>query len=426
MTISLQSTSNRMSAYGGLHFFSELLDTVNLKGMTRDHLPVSLRKRAGHESSYEKIRSMVLAFVAGADSFLSQERLIDDAGYSALCPKASSDATYQAYLRKFTAKDAYFLNSRLTDLSLKLRNALFAKEQDFILDIDSTVHQQYGKKMESVGFNYNGVWGLDSLQAFDQFGFQYWMELRAGGTFTSNGVPLVISNVLKKVHRSKRKIVRADSGMCNTDVFNACFTANAKYVIAMREQMLEPLLPYIANFKRSTKIKFRDGRSCEIAHHIYRTKESHAPSRVVVIRAPKKQRELFGDPYDYHAWVTTLGAHEMTDEEVILLYHGRGNAENFIRELKNGFDMFHFPCRKLLVNRVYGIIAAIAYNLSRYAGHVLSPKAPHFSKIVRSKLVNLACQVIKKARRTFLRFNEHAYKEVRRLLDLQYQQFVSS
>lgn len=426
MTISIESTSNQMSAYGGLHFFSELLDSVNLKRMIHDYLPIHLRKHSDHETSYEKVRSMVLAFIAGADSFCAQERLAEDPGYLALCPKASADTTYQNFLRKFTQKDARFLNERLTDLSLKLRRALFDKEQNFILDIDSTIHQQYAKKMENVGYAYNGVWGLDSLQAFDQFGFQYWMELRPGGTFTSNGVPMVISQVLRKVPRSKRKIVRADSGMCNTDVFNACYTAGAKYVIAMREPMLEPLLPYISNFKRTTKIKFRDGRACEIAHHIYRTKESIAPSRVVVIRAPKVQKDLFGDPYDYHAWVTSIGAHEMSDEDIILLYHGRGNAENFIRELKNGFDMFHFPCRKMIANRIYGIFAAIAYNLCRYAGHVLSPKAPHFAKLVRFKLVNLACQVIKKARRVYLRFNEHIYKEVRRLLDLQHQQLVSS
>ena len=63
MAISIESTRNRMSAYGGLHFFSELLDSVNLKRMIQDHLPIHLRKHSDHETSYEKVRSMVLALL---------------------------------------------------------------------------------------------------------------------------------------------------------------------------------------------------------------------------------------------------------------------------------------------------------------------------------------------------------------------------
>ncbi|MFK7873241.1 MAG: transposase, partial [Oligoflexales bacterium] len=44
----------------------------------------------------------------------------------------------------------------------------------------------------------------------------------------------------------------------------------------------------------------------------------------------------------------------------------RGHCENFIRELKNGLDLHHYPCQKLNANRAYGSIAAISYNLMRF------------------------------------------------------------
>jgi hypothetical protein len=40
--------------------------------------------------------------------------------------------------------------------------------------------------------------------------------------------------------------------------------------------------------------------------------------------------------------------------------------ENFIRELKNGLDLHHYPCQKLSANKAYGLMAAFAYNLMRY------------------------------------------------------------
>jgi hypothetical protein len=90
----------------------------------------------------------------------------------------------------------------LTDLSLNLRQALIPDAKDFILDIDSTGHEQHGAKIEGVEWNYKGHWCLDSLQAYDQYGFQYWLYVRPGATFTSNGLAELIHQVFKKVPKS--------------------------------------------------------------------------------------------------------------------------------------------------------------------------------------------------------------------------------
>lgn len=54
-----------------------------------------------------------------------------------------------------------------------------------------------------------------------------------------------------------------------------------------------------------------------------------------------------------------------TPVAIIKFYRGRGHAENFIKEIKYNFDLKHFPCQKLVANKAYGIIAALAYNLMR-------------------------------------------------------------
>ena len=48
--------------------------------------------------------------------------------------------------------------------------------------------------------------------------------------------------------------------------------------------------------------------------------------------------------------------------------------------LKNGIDLHHFPCQKLDANRVYGTIAAFAYNFMRFMSLVTRPGKIEFAK----------------------------------------------
>ncbi|MBF0362672.1 MAG: hypothetical protein HQK49_16755 [Oligoflexia bacterium] len=59
------------------------------------------------------------------------------------------------------------------------------------------------------------------------------------------------------------------------------------------------------------------------------------------------------DNYYYYALVTNIFQHEKNEGEILEFYRGRSNGENFIREEKNGLDIKHFPCKKLLANYSY-------------------------------------------------------------------------
>ena len=160
--------------------------------------------------------------------------------------------------------------------------------------------------------------------------------------------------------------------------------------------------------------QFEEG--CEFGESLYHSKLCGKLYRVVFLRKPVSgPRPIFEDSrWDYFAWITTISGSEMKAEDVILFYRKRGHAENFIRELKNGFDLHHFPCRKLDANRVYGIIAAFAHNLMRFMSLITSPGKPEFAKKLRFRLVNLAAQVVRQARQTHIVFPHHLRKEIDR------------
>ena len=137
--------------------------------------------------------------------------------------------------------------------------------------------------------------------------------------------------------------------------------------------------------------------------------------RAIIIRAVKVGREhqiVKGEEdYDYYGWVTNM-SYTVSAEDVVKFYRKRGHAENFIRDLKNGLDLHHYPCQQLVANKAYSLIAALSYNLMRFVALKDDAKHPKFSKAIRFHFVHLPCQVVRHAGEVIFRFMDHHYKEV--------------
>ncbi|MCA2958602.1 MAG: IS1380 family transposase [Silvanigrellales bacterium] len=416
MIIQTETTDKSLSALGGLVVAKKALGHLDLETKLAGLLPA--QQSARRTTSYGKFNALLFGFIAGAQCLDDVERLgADPAFLAAIGGKVNAAQTYGDFLRGFDEKSCRELNDALIDTAMALRAASRGNVKELVVDIDSTSHIQHGEKMEGLAYNYKNDWCLDSIEAFDQFGFQLWSNVRPGNTATHVGAPEIIGAIFRKAPpvRSMKRFVRADSGYCNWDVFNACADADAKFTITMRANMFGPLLADIDNWKRS-KVKFYDGRDAEMGQTLYRSAIGRQVLRVVVIRALKADagaRIMNVDRYDHYAWVTNIGEHELSGEKVIAFYRGRGNAENFIRELKNGFDLRHFPCQSLLANKAYGLIAAFAHNLMRFLAFIENPKKSHFSKLIRWKMIGLPVQVVKHARQVIFRFMEHHHQEVR-------------
>jgi hypothetical protein len=77
-------------------------------------------------------------------------------------------------------------------------------------------------------------------------------------------------------------------------------------------------------------------------------------------------------------------------------------------------DFYHFPCRSLLANNVWGITGIIAYNLMRLVSFTIS-KNGCFVYTVRRKVVLIAGEFIKSARYLEIRLMDYLLKEVEHL-----------
>jgi hypothetical protein len=428
MDIKVAATTKAFSSLGGLLPLRKLYQQSKLDFTLSQHLPL---KHGAKRRNLKKFEQLMFTFQAGADCLEDAEYLANDPAYVALFDQKNYTAKALGdFLRSFSHHHCLQLNHNLIEQAQKLRQRL-PKEQrhSLTIDIDSTINRQYGKKMEGLGKAYNGVWGLDTIQAFDELGLQYWSEVREGGTYSSQGAETIIHEIFKRVPPAKkhhRHRLRADSAFCNSGVFNSCQVKDIGFVITMKANIYGPLIGNVKHWHTQNptskhRILFYDGRECEIGQTVYFPDPCHKPMRVVIIRAEKKndQKAPFEhqDNYNYYAWVTSLGEHEISNEEVIKFYRKRGNAENFIKELKYGFDMKHYPCQKLTANKAYGTIAAYAYNFLRFLGLMHNSKKVPFAKTLRRLWVNLPCQIVHHARQLTFKYMNFHTKEVLKLLN---------
>ena len=167
-------------------------------------------------------------------------------------------------------------------------------------------------------------------------------------------------------------------------------------------------------------MKFFDGRDFEYAETLYHHVDCERTLRIVLIRSLRADHtsRLFAQAdYDYAAFATDIGMHEKSAVDVLREYRKRSNAENIIREMRNGIDTRRFQCRRLVANNALASAAAFANAFLSFLAHIQNKNLVHFAKrprrrTVRNKLIFLPCQVVKHGRNVVFRLMEKYYQEV--------------
>jgi hypothetical protein len=426
-----------MSCHSGLILFDQLWEQLNLKNRIRRLLPNKKRNRG--QKQIDKFKSILFSFASGNDCISDLDDLLEDTLFSSLTAGGTHSRTAGDFLFGFHRRQIEKIQEVLLETTFLLRIAMY-EEKKFILSMDSTPHKQCGKKMEKLGLNYKGIWGFDSQNAYDQFGFSYLFDLRPGNTWSGAEAERWIHQIFSRCPDWMEKYFRADSGYGKQAVFAALKAAGVKYTIVLKENIGR----YVRKKNRDhlvwtkTTIEFFNSNRCEMAMGVYPL-QNLGNLRVVFIRKKKsedeikKQLELLRthdpdeDDYEYYSIITNIDSSEMTGEQVIEFYRGRANCENFIKEQKHNFDFLHFPCKRFEANQAWGLIGTFAHNMTRFLSFCMPQKVKrvrgkddvvrtvtqlgYFAKKVRSTLIHLPCQVVRSARRIKLKLNQN-HKEV--------------
>jgi len=114
--------------------------------------------------------------------------------------------------------------------------------------------------------------------------------------------------------------------------------------------------------------------------------------------------ELFENgPFCYH--VIATNDYQRLARQIIEFHNQRSNAENYNKEIKNGFGMDYAPSQRIGANRVYFEIGVLAYNLTIAFKRLLLNSDWHRKTIatLRWELLLIGGKVVRTGRRLLLK-----------------------
>jgi hypothetical protein len=105
------------------------------------------------------------------------------------------------------------------------------------------------------------------------------------------------------------------------------------------------------------------GCGYEVAETVHTLNKSRTAFRLIVKRELRRQPDLFAqDRYFYHAVASNWPTEPKSAQKVLEWHNQRGQAENFLKELKEGLGLDRMPCGQSFANAVFFRIGVIAYN----------------------------------------------------------------
>jgi len=430
--IKLVASKKKLTNASGLGEVIEAFDSSSLSQSFTDSLP--LRKSNRSKGSYRLGLIQLSSFIYGHDciddiiEFRSDPLLEAVMGGETVLPRTMAN-----FLRDFSDQNLSSLNAFLATQA-KLNRQHVTKyhtkslgNTSLHLSIDSTPHEQCGKKMEGLAWNYKDMWCLDSQSIFDELGFCYGMQLRPGNTKSGVDAEELITTALRGYKFSDEKYLSADSAYCNQGVIRTCLGLGVKFTIVANQATTNwrSHINEITNWKpweyskkelEQAEAKGQDLPQIELGRFHWRPSWNDALCfPVVVQRKPLKQCSLVDGAYEYYGIITNHNLFKQSLQSLVEHYNKRGNVENFIREEKYGYDLKHFPCQSLQANHAFGLIAMVAQNLLRWMALIDKPKKTYFAKKFRRNFINIPGQLVKHARSLVLKVSKESLKEVNRL-----------
>jgi hypothetical protein len=432
----LMQTEDKLTAASGLGTIIEVFDESTLSQGFKESLPT----RRGNRSAggYRLGLIQLASFIYGHDCLDDLEEFRDDPLIEeVLKGEVPAPRTIGDFLRDFSDEHIQKLNAYLARMSLAIRAQLKEVQPDeykpgaLRIDMDSTSHEQCAEQMEGLAWNYKNEWCLDSQVVFDELGFCHGAQLRPGNTKSGVDADLLMKNCFSSFKHGEEKYFSADSAYCNQSVIRACLLYGAKFTLTAHDattgwrELSNQVMEWTEWKYSELELKKAEKRGktlprIELGRVYYQPGWSDGLRFPIVVKRTWNEIDggLFTTQHgfwDYYAVVTNWDLFRHPLQEVMQFHQKRGNAENFIREEKYGYDLKHFPCKDLRANHAFLLLALIAHNLLRWMALVYKPDKPHFSKKLRRRFVFIPGKIVKHARQIVLKIPTRFYEEVNRM-----------
>jgi hypothetical protein len=218
-----------------------------------------------------------------------------------------------------------------------------------------------------------------------------------------------ISGYLKKNNPGVKVDVRMDSAGYNHKTMLYCDNQGHGFVIAGDRYGI--VLDTIAAIAEDEWEKLKPRKNTEpeeeVAEgvHFVGPEKGGKAYRFVVVRRKRNQLALFPEyEYTYRVYFTNT---DWDKHKVVHFYRQRGDAENVIKEEKEGFAVENIMSGDFLANAALFQMQLLAYNLVQYFKYTHLKRSWWTLRIkqLRFRLINIAGVVVNHARKTILRIS---------------------
>lgn len=424
-------TKQKLTSATGLGTVLESFDESPLKKLFALALPDRVSPRSGGAVRLGMIQ--LASFMQGHDCLADLEEFrTDPLLKEVMRGETVAPRTMGDFLRDFNEdhllKMNGFLSAQAKSYRVQLERHLKKQFKPSLaphLSIDSTPHEQTGSKIEGVAWNYKDQWCLDSQVIFDELGLAWDFILRSGNTKSGVGASDQIRRAFSSYKFTEEKYLSGDAAYCNQEVMTTCMGLGATFTLTANQgttlwenhiSEIEKWEPWV--YPEDEKAAAAGGRALaeiEVGRFYWRPSWNDVLRLPVIVKRMKNTYEQLSfteSKYKYYGVVTNFSLIDRSLQSVFEFHNKRGNAENFIREEKYGYDLKHFPCLQLKANHAYGALALVAHNLLRWVAIHDNPKRPRFSKGIRRKFIHVPGKIVSHARSIVLKVSQKFYEEV--------------
>ena len=398
----LEITEEEITPRSGLVLYAEVLRALKVKQGVERYFPES-----GSNRGYEAwcfIEPLLMMLYGGGRHIEDIREIRDDEALRNLLgmDEIPSLSTYGDWLFRQGKVEGLEATERING-EVVGRVSQREKEKDYTLDVDATVIEAEKK---SAQWTYKKVRGYQPILGFiAENGLCLAYEFRGGSVPAHAKAVEFLEKCEESCPEGKRiAYIRSDSAFYQAAVINWCKEKNKKYTItADKDEAVKAAITTVVDWKKLRTPEGREtGREVGTAVHIMNeTKEAFL---LVVQRWKNEQMDLFS-PEEWCYQVIATNFDELEAEEVVWWHNQRGQAENFLKELKIGFGMEQMVSGDFLANAFYFSLGILVYNTTQAQKLLFMGKSwrRHTIATIRWRLVAVAGKVVRHGRQVILK-----------------------
>ena len=388
LPIKLEHSEEKLTSLAGLVVLEEMARGKGLWDMVDDEFtgPGSGR---GYKAS-EFVRALVWMLTAGGRTLEDVRELrAEKEVLSRLGLKRVPDAgTTGDWLRRQATKGGTQAAERINEKTIS--EYLAKQGEELTLDPDATI---IAADKQEAQWTYKKIRGYQPMMAYVNEVCVHW-EFREGNESAGGKAIEFLEACEKKLPGDKELYLRSDSAYYQREVIERYSKSGRTFSItADQDSAVKEVTEHIPE-NQWRRYYDKDGGETdrEIAETVHCMNHSKQAFRLIVLRWVNPQPELFEpSPYCYHAVASNRPETESASE-VIRKHNGRGESENWHKELKVGYAMEQMPCGETAANAVYFAIGVLTYNLGVLLKQDLLP-----AEYRRSKVATLRWQIYRLA-----------------------------